>query len=112
MHIWNDFGPSGYTNSEIARLSIPSMIVFSEKMWGQHKQKTNKKQEYTFKKFKKKAKKLLKIPMTNFLKRNFKEEKTIFNLKQSIKTKKKFYGFERIKIRQHSKCRISVEFWK
>lgn len=91
MHIWNDFGPSGYTNSEIARLSIPSMFVFAEKMWGQHTQKE------AFQKFKKKAKKLLKIPMTHILKREFKAEKIIFNLKKIIKTKNHFMDLKKLK---------------
>jgi len=34
LHIWNDYGPSGYTWNEIVRLSLPSMTVMSEKMWG------------------------------------------------------------------------------
>ena len=34
LHIWNDYGPSGYTWNEIARLSLPSMAAMSEKMWG------------------------------------------------------------------------------
>ncbi|GAA5494875.1 hypothetical protein Rhal01_01040 [Rubritalea halochordaticola] len=34
LHVWNDFGPTGYTWNEIARLSVPSMAAFGEKMWG------------------------------------------------------------------------------
>ncbi|MGB0991040.1 MAG: beta-N-acetylhexosaminidase [Akkermansiaceae bacterium] len=34
LHVWNDYGPSGYTWNEIARLSLPSMAAMSEKMWG------------------------------------------------------------------------------
>jgi hexosaminidase len=34
LHIWNDLGPSGYTLTEIADLSLPSIQVFAEKMWG------------------------------------------------------------------------------
>lgn len=34
LHIWNDFGPTGYTWNEIARLALPSMAAFSEKLWG------------------------------------------------------------------------------
>jgi hexosaminidase len=34
LHIWNDQGPTGYTVTEIADLSLPSIQVFAEKMWG------------------------------------------------------------------------------
>ncbi|SHK09132.1 hexosaminidase [Rubritalea squalenifaciens DSM 18772] len=34
LHIWNDYGPTGYTWNEIARLTVPSMAAFGEKMWG------------------------------------------------------------------------------
>ncbi|QZT38019.1 family 20 glycosylhydrolase [Halosquirtibacter xylanolyticus] len=34
LHVWNDFGPTGYTTSEIARLSLPSLAIFSQKLWG------------------------------------------------------------------------------
>ncbi len=34
LHIWNDYGPTGYTWNEIARLSLPSMAAISEKFWG------------------------------------------------------------------------------
>jgi len=34
LHIWNDFGPSGYTWNEIARLSQPAIATMSEKLWG------------------------------------------------------------------------------
>ena len=34
LHIWGDQGPSGYTLTEIADLALPSVQVFSEKLWG------------------------------------------------------------------------------
>ncbi|MFC4992563.1 beta-N-acetylhexosaminidase [Rubritalea tangerina] len=34
LHIWNDFGPTGHTWNEIARLSLPSMATMGEKLWG------------------------------------------------------------------------------
>ncbi len=34
LHVWNDYGPSGYTWNEIARLTLPSMAAMGEKMWG------------------------------------------------------------------------------
>jgi len=34
FHVWLDFGPQGYNMNEIARLVMPSMWVFSEKLWG------------------------------------------------------------------------------
>ena len=91
LHIWNDFGPSGYTNSEIARLSVPAMLVFAEKMWGYHRKKEK------FRAFKRKAKKLLKIPRLTILERDFQEEKTVLTLKQKIKTKAKYMDLKGLK---------------
>jgi hexosaminidase len=34
LHIWNDYGPTGFTWNEIARLALPSLAAFSEKLWG------------------------------------------------------------------------------
>ena len=34
LHVWSDAGPTGYTWNEIARLVQPSMMAFSEKLWG------------------------------------------------------------------------------
>ena len=34
LHVWNDQGPTGYTMNEIARLALPSIQVFAEKLWG------------------------------------------------------------------------------
>ena len=34
LHVWNDLGPTGYTMVEIAKLTVPSIRVFSEKTWG------------------------------------------------------------------------------
>jgi hexosaminidase len=34
LHVWNDQGPTGYTMTEIAGLTLPSMTAFAEKMWG------------------------------------------------------------------------------
>ena len=34
LHVWNDGGPTGYTWNEIARLTWPSLLAVSEKLWG------------------------------------------------------------------------------
>ncbi len=34
LHVWNDMGPNGYTMYEIADLTVPTLYVMSEKMWG------------------------------------------------------------------------------
>ena len=34
LHVWNDQGPTGYTMSEIASLTLPSLQAFAEKLWG------------------------------------------------------------------------------
>lgn len=71
MHIWSDFGPTGYSIEEIARLAIPSMMVFSEKMWGT-------KAYDSFDDFKRTLNKLMRIPQTKLLNRNFSDEKTVY----------------------------------
>lgn len=42
LHVWNDYGPSGYTWNEIARLTVPSMAAMGEKMWGSKGAKNHK----------------------------------------------------------------------
>jgi hexosaminidase len=34
LHVWNDHGPTGYTMTEIADLTLPSLQAFAEKLWG------------------------------------------------------------------------------
>ena len=34
LHVWNDKGPTGYTMTETALLTWPSLMSFAEKMWG------------------------------------------------------------------------------
>lgn len=82
MHIWTDFGPTGYTIEEIARLSIPSMMVFSEKMWGT-------KAYDSFIDFQNVRNTLMRIPQTTFLDRNFSEENILYASRQSICMKNK-----------------------
>jgi hexosaminidase len=99
MHIWTDFGPTGYSVEEIARLSIPSMMVFSEKMWGT-------KGYDSIGEFKKSLNLLMQIPQTHFLDRNFSESKTLYTSNKTIDLSKKKY----IKIKSEKK---NVEYpWK
>ncbi|MGI0106952.1 beta-N-acetylhexosaminidase [Salinimicrobium sp. WS361] len=72
LHIWNDFGPTGYNISEIARLVLPSIFVFSEKMWGT-------KGYDSVEEFNSKASALIKIPNTTILSRSFTNENTILS---------------------------------
>ncbi|MCW1923868.1 family 20 glycosylhydrolase [Luteolibacter arcticus] len=34
LHVWMDMGPAGYTMTEIAEATLPSIQAFAEKMWG------------------------------------------------------------------------------
>ncbi|MCK4564050.1 MAG: discoidin domain-containing protein [Verrucomicrobia bacterium] len=34
LHVWNDMGSNGYTMYEIADLTVPTLFVMGEKMWG------------------------------------------------------------------------------
>jgi hexosaminidase len=77
MHIWTDFGPTGYSIQEIARLSIPSMMVFSEKMWGT-------KAYESIVDFKNVQNTLMRIPQTTLLKRIFSKENIVYSHEQSI----------------------------
>ncbi|WZL89304.1 glycoside hydrolase family 20 protein [Salinimicrobium sp. 3283s] len=72
LHIWNDFGPTGYNISEIARLVLPSIFVFSEKMWGT-------KAYDSVEEFNSKATALIKIPNTSILSRYFTNENIILS---------------------------------
>jgi len=81
MHIWNDFGPTGFTTSEIARLSLPSILTFSEKMWGT-------KGHNTFTDFQKEMQALLKVPNTQILNRSSSKEKTVFQSNKKINLQK------------------------
>ncbi|WP_106793268.1 glycoside hydrolase family 20 protein [Aquimarina sp. Aq78] len=77
MHIWNDFGPTGFSISEIARLCTPSILIFSEKMWGT-------KSQLPFNEYNQQLEKLTSIPMTKVLERNFTNKKEIYLNKESI----------------------------
>ncbi len=77
LHIWNDFGPTGYNITEIARLSTPSIFVFSGKMWGT-------KSKLPYKDYCKQFKKLLKIPLTSLLNREFEDKKIIYQNDKNI----------------------------
>ena len=77
MHIWNDFGPTGFTTSEIARLSIPSILTFSEKMWGT-------KGYDSYSDFQKEMQPLLKVPFTQILNRSSSKTKIVYQSKKEI----------------------------
>ncbi|MEO8415601.1 MAG: family 20 glycosylhydrolase [Ginsengibacter sp.] len=62
FHVWLDFGPQGYNMNEIARLVIPSMWVFSEKLWGTKASKN-------YEDFVKRYEPLKHIPNVDFTKR-------------------------------------------
>ncbi len=82
LHVWADLGPSGYTSTEIARLSLPSMITFSEKMWG-----TKGFENYN--EFKPHRDEMLHIPLTSLLNRNFEKEMQLFKGKNLNLQKRK-----------------------
>ncbi|WP_296635647.1 glycoside hydrolase family 20 protein [Polaribacter sp.] len=77
MHIWNDYGPTGYSISEIARISVPSILTFSEKMWGT-------KAYSTYDEFSKNIPLLIKVPDTQVLNRDYKEKETIVYKNKNI----------------------------
>ena len=77
MHIWNDFGPTGYSTSEIARLATPTILTFSEKMWGT-------KGYSSFETFQKKMQLLLSIPNVNLLNRSSAKTRTIYSKRGKI----------------------------
>jgi len=88
MHIWNDFGPTGYTSSEIARLSFPTVVTFSEKMWG-----TKGYDSFTY--FEKNIKFLMNVPNVNILNRSKTDEKIVLSKKRTINlVDKKFEKIE------------------
>jgi hexosaminidase len=68
FHLWNDLGPFGYTMNEIARLTLPTMWVFSEKLWG-----TKGSANYTA--YKKRIAAVEKIPNVSVLERGMLSDK-------------------------------------
>ncbi|MCK0123779.1 family 20 glycosylhydrolase [Gelidibacter sp. F2691] len=74
LHIWNDLGPTGYSISEIARLVVPSIYVFSEKMWGT-------KAHATLDQFNSQLAALGKIPHITILDRTYAKEQTVLSKK-------------------------------
>jgi hexosaminidase len=62
LHVWNDFGPEGYTTTEITQLILESMPGFSEKLWGT--QTTER-----FEDFKPMAESLTTVPRTTIMER-------------------------------------------
>ena len=74
LHVWNDFGPTGYTTSEIARLTLPSMITFSEKMWGT-------KGFANYEEFAPLRDKMLHIPLVSLNDRDFESREVVYKQK-------------------------------
>ena len=74
LHIWNDFGPTGYTTTEIARLGLPSMFTFSEKMWGT-------KGSENYEQFSPLRDKLLRVPLVSLLDRNYEKHVKVYKNK-------------------------------
>ena len=62
VHVWPDLGPSGYLNTEIADLLLPSLQVFAERMWGNHASPD-------YEEFQKRAARTLPIPEVKLLER-------------------------------------------
>jgi len=68
LHIWNDQGPTGYTMNEIARLALPSIQVFAEKLWG-----TKGSKDYV--EFQKRAEVVSKVPGVGLLDRKLQSKR-------------------------------------
>ncbi|MDC1106261.1 family 20 glycosylhydrolase [Prolixibacteraceae bacterium] len=77
LHVWNDFGPTGYTTSEIARLSLPSLAVFSQKLWGS-------KCAYSFSEFRQQRDRLMNVPLCHLLDRE-KEQASVIVTRHRVK---------------------------
>jgi hexosaminidase len=68
LHVWNDQGPTGYTMNEIARLALPSIQVFAEKLWGSKGSKD-------FTEFQKRAELVSKVPGVKVFERSARRAK-------------------------------------
>ena len=94
LHVWNDYGPTGYTTSEIARLSVPSMVTFSEKMWGT-------KGFENYKEFAPLRDKLLDIPLVSLLDRDKENRQVVFKQKNIDLSGGKSYAVDQTQGKDH-----------
>ncbi|MDD4820250.1 MAG: glycoside hydrolase family 20 protein [Flavobacteriales bacterium] len=72
LNIWNDYGPTGSTMSEIARQVVPSIMVFADRMWGSKKIYT------TYEKWLPLEQKLRTAPLTDFTKEDNRKKGIVY----------------------------------
>lgn len=78
VNVWNDYGPTGASYSEIARQVVPSMMVFADRMWGAPKAYPAYAQWEPFRK------KLAQAPLTSMLEQDNRPRKIIYQSTASV----------------------------
>ena len=72
VNVWNDYGPTGPSHSEIARIAIPGIQVFAERMWGAPKTFT------TYARWAPLQKQLAQAPLTSLLTEDYRPKKIVY----------------------------------
>ena len=72
LNVWNDYGPTGSSMSEIAREVVPSMMTFGDRMWG------SRRTHSTYDKWAVWEKKLEVAPLTSFTSENYRKKGIVY----------------------------------
>ena len=78
VNIWNDYGPTGPSLSEIARVAVPGMMVFADRMWGAPRLFA------TYDRWAPLQKQLAMPPLTTMLTADYRKKEVIYQSKEPI----------------------------
>lgn len=78
VNVWNDYGPTGPSLSEIARVAVPGMMVFADRMWGAPRLFT------TYDRWAPLQKQLAMPPLTTMLTADYRKKEVIYQSKEPI----------------------------
>ena len=78
VNIWNDYGPTGPSLSEIARIAVPGIMVFADRMWGAPRLYP------TYQKWAPLQKQLAMPPLTSMLEEDYREKRIVYQSKEPI----------------------------
>lgn len=78
VNVWNDYGPTGPSLSEIARVAVPGMMVFADRMWGAPRLFT------AYDRWAPLQKQLAMPPLTTMLTADYRKKEVIYQSKEPI----------------------------
>ena len=78
VNIWNDYGPTGPSHSEIARVAVPGIMVFADRMWGAPRLYP------TYQKWAPLQKQLAMPPLTSMLEEDYREKRIVYQSKEPV----------------------------